>query len=80
MFTLVDCTIESLQIWFSFKYLIMHILHNRKLDIYTIYQFENYGYGVFQKREVIRYGANSLSLLTCLVDVLRMTLICRMIE
>lgn len=52
--------------------------HNRKLDIYTIYQFENYGYGVFQKREVI--GANSLSLLTCLVDVLRMTLICRMIE
>lgn len=56
----------------------MRILHNRKLDIYTIYQFENYGYSVFQKREVI--GANSLSLLTCLVDVLRMTLICRMIE
>lgn len=55
-----------------------HILHNRKLDVYTIYRFENYGYGVFQKREVI--GANSLSLLTCLVDVLRMTLICRMIE
>lgn len=57
----------------------MRILHNWKLDIYTIYQFENYSYGfIFRKREVI--GANSLSLLTCLVDVLRMTLICRMIE